>query len=566
MRHIKQFLLIFCTLITCGYSNLIRAAEPKTPFVIVIHSDNAQKWYRKNLDSIFSQTYSNFRVICITDGSTDGSDLLIERYIKENHRESQVLLFKNQIRKGHLACMCQAVFSCQGNEVVVELNGNDWLAHPDVLSTLNNLYSDPDVWMTYGQLIHYPSFLKGCAEPISQKAIQSDDFRSSYHYETRLRTFYASLFQEINKDEFLESHEEFSRANDLSYLIPILEMAGSHAQFIPSVLYVLNADSPARNKSASPLQEDPQNQEIKTYPKYLPLTQLPHSASTNLPPYEQIKDICHPTLDDYRMLQNHLLFGKRENLERLGPVAANIKQTKFIGDAPDEVPATGSLCINCDDQDKENCVLIYATFNHNSPNALKRLLLYISDSDYQGHVLYRIGGWPDEEGGSLVLSHVPDAFKASFFMEAQKRGFRKILWIDPAAIPIASLNTIFNMIEEKGFFIVGNPCSIGTHMNQQAAAYFGLTWHLTFQIQSCAGELLGIDLSQETGKRLLASWYRAAHDKDAFFSLRSAQNALSILLYQYGIREFTDIRLIPNNEKNIKPDSLFCLDREFANR
>ncbi len=40
-------------------------------FVIEITSYNSIKWYKQNLDSVFSQTYPYYRVIYIDDNSID---------------------------------------------------------------------------------------------------------------------------------------------------------------------------------------------------------------------------------------------------------------------------------------------------------------------------------------------------------------------------------------------------------------------------------------------------------------------------------------------------------------
>ena len=47
------------------------------------------------------------------------------------------------------------------------------------------------------------------------------------------------------------------------------------------------------------------------------------------------------------------------------------------------------------------------------------LVYLLSQSDYKSHILFQLGGWPNTEGGSLVLAHVPYVFKASILKEAQ---------------------------------------------------------------------------------------------------------------------------------------------------
>jgi glycosyltransferase involved in cell wall biosynthesis len=57
------------------------------PFVsIVIPAYQTESYINKCLDSIINQTYSNFEVIVINDGSTDGTAELVKQYIELDHR------------------------------------------------------------------------------------------------------------------------------------------------------------------------------------------------------------------------------------------------------------------------------------------------------------------------------------------------------------------------------------------------------------------------------------------------------------------------------------------------
>lgn len=560
MTRLKLLLLFFFVPLS-GFT-----LEEK-PFVVVIVSHNNSQWYEQNLSSVLNQNYQNYRIIYIADAPTDGTEHLVEKYISQNHLENKISLLKNKEQQGLLACTCQAIFSCHKEEIIVELEGCDWLAHNDVFKRLNSAYADPNVWMTYGQFQYYPSLKEGFAEPIPKEVVDQNDFRHLTGCVTHLRTFYAALFQEIEKEDLLHNGGFFPAAGDLAYLIPILEMSGTHAQFIPDTLYVFNYTFPASNHRAGSSLEVEMDHTIRSKHNYFPLPELPLTAIT--PPasiYRQIQKITHPTLSDYRFVQNYLQNGKRDNLHYLGNMQAGLRGVKLIGDSPEEIPSEGSIHMNCNIDDKENCVVLYSTFNRNYPQGLKRLLSHILNSDFKGHVLYRLGGWPDEKGGSLALAHVPYAFKPSFFKQAQREGFKRVLWLDSAVVPLVSLNEIFKMIEEKGYFIMGNSHQIGPYMTPYAAAYFGLTLAQTHKIPSCSAGLFGLDLTQKKPKQLLDLWYQAAFDKDAYFSPRSDQNALSMLLYQFDFSDLTDLSRMPHAEIDdpIQPDSLFYLDRIFV--
>ena len=57
---------------------------------IIIPAYNVETFLPKCLDSIFSQNCSDFEVICVNDGSTDGTSDLLERYAA-NHTNLKVI-------------------------------------------------------------------------------------------------------------------------------------------------------------------------------------------------------------------------------------------------------------------------------------------------------------------------------------------------------------------------------------------------------------------------------------------------------------------------------------------
>lgn len=284
-----------------------------------------------------------------------------------------------------------------------------------------------------------------------------------------------------------------------------------------------------------------------------------------IPVYAQIKDIYHPTLDDYRLIQDYLTNGERSIIKRLYDYEPNARNFKIIGNSPEELPQFGKIAVNCSETDIENCIIVYSSFNKNYPRGLKRLVQLVAASDFKGHILYRLGGWPNVEGGSLVLAHVPYAFKVSFFKEAERLGYKRAFWLDTSIIPIVSLNTIFDMIQEKGYFIMGNSHMIGPYMHPTAADAFGMTLEQTDIIPSCSAGITGLDFTNEKGKQILDRWYSAAHNPVAFYTPRSDQNALSIVLYSLGISDFIDISRLAHNKSQIRPDSLLQIEREFVN-
>ena len=281
--------------------------------------------------------------------------------------------------------------------------------------------------------------------------------------------------------------------------------------------------------------------------------------------YNQISDIYHPSFDDYLLVQ-HFLSSEERPLSELKDTEWIVRHFQLVDPSDKDSIKSTMIALRCEPNDRENCVLMYSSFNRNYPKALQRVVKTIQSSDFSGHVMYRIGGWPNAEAGDLTLAHVPYAFKVCLFREAKKMGFKRCLWLDSSVIPLVSLNSIFAMIKEKGHLIFGDTGSIQPYMNASSAAAFGLTLEQTGPIRRCAAFIIGIDFTHEEGSTIIDMWYNAARHPKAFFSARSDQNALSIILHQLNITDFESMKRLPHVEigEKPRPDSLFLIDRLYA--
>ncbi len=175
------------------------------PFVIVIPSYNNSAYCKKNVSSVLDQNYTNYRVIYIDDCSPDDTYAKVNALVAESPFASRFSVTRNESNQGALANLYRAIHSCKDEEIVVVLDGDDYLAHENVLKVLNKTYADPDVWMTYGNYLDYPTFQlknKICGE-VPSKVVANGSFRSAEWSASHLRTFYASLFKKIRLSDLL---------------------------------------------------------------------------------------------------------------------------------------------------------------------------------------------------------------------------------------------------------------------------------------------------------------------------------------------------------------------------
>lgn len=280
----------------------------------------------------------------------------------------------------------------------------------------------------------------------------------------------------------------------------------------------------------------------------------------------RLKDPLQPGYLDYLLVQRYLEKGERPGLENLRDYKKGARQFRILNSASKLEIKSGKIVVNCGEDDLENCIVLYASHNRNFPQALKRQVEWLSKSDYKGHILYRIGGWPNVEEGDLALATIPYAFKLSFLREAKRLGYKRALWLDTAVLPLVSLNHLFSLIQEKGYLACGNTHTVGPFFNALSAHDLGVTVEESFHIPSCSGGIFGLDFSQENGSKFLDTWYKAAKLPHAFFSARQEQNVLSVLLYQAGMRDWISFEHVAEGEENIKPTSMFLLDRGFAHK
>lgn len=211
----------------------LKKVTEEKPFAILIMSYNNEDWVDRNLSSVFSQNYQNFRVIYLDDASKDATPALVKKYL-----DPRMLVLRNETNIGPMANMYQGMQHIKGHEIVIVLDGDDWFPHENVLSRLNHYYANENVWLTYGQHEEWPSKKKGFCCPIDPKQVREKHFVTSH-----LRSFYASLFHKVRSDDFKMSGEFFTAATDVATMLPMVELAGKHAFFVPEILYTYNQDN-----------------------------------------------------------------------------------------------------------------------------------------------------------------------------------------------------------------------------------------------------------------------------------------------------------------------------------
>jgi glycosyltransferase involved in cell wall biosynthesis len=214
-------------------------------FSIVIPSYNNEQWCIRNLESCLNQTYPYFIIYYIDDCSQDSTGKLVDAYVKSHKLEKKCIVIHNKERHGALENIYNTIQTIPSYRVVVLVDGDDFLAHPNVLEKLVSVYRDGKIWMTYGDFKSEPEGYPSPCRKIPSKIAKHNSFRSYSWVASHLRTFYAGLFQKIKKEDLQYEGKFLPVSWDLAMMMPMLEMSSrAHFRFIPEVLYIYNVHNP----------------------------------------------------------------------------------------------------------------------------------------------------------------------------------------------------------------------------------------------------------------------------------------------------------------------------------
>jgi glycosyltransferase involved in cell wall biosynthesis len=205
--------------------------EKQNKFRIITPSYNNEEWVEYNLASILNQTYTNYKVTYIDDASTDSTYEKVKEIVGELPNWNVI---KNSENKGATYNYFHNLndYVEDPNEIIVHLDGDDWLYDETVLEKLNNFYNEKDCWMTYGGFIVWNGLDAESTLPYPQSTEHSDFvhkhklYRQDHWRASHLRTYRAFLVQAINLPDLqtLEDGKYYWHAGDLAIQYPCMEM------------------------------------------------------------------------------------------------------------------------------------------------------------------------------------------------------------------------------------------------------------------------------------------------------------------------------------------------------
>ncbi len=210
-------------------------------FVFVLHVNNDDPLLEQNIQSIFNQKYDHYKIILLCSENHIEHLQKIKQLAAKENKIHLITFMKSGEKIVTLDTFCRAIQSCGDDEIIIQLDSNDWLAHEHVLTRLNETHSSsPEVWLTYSQYLEYPSYRKGDEEPYLKRMLRNRNSCNIPYLSAHFKTYYAGLFKQIKPDLKETFNRPLEQESLELYILPMVEVSKNHIRFIDDVLYIHN--------------------------------------------------------------------------------------------------------------------------------------------------------------------------------------------------------------------------------------------------------------------------------------------------------------------------------------
>jgi glycosyltransferase involved in cell wall biosynthesis len=202
---------------------------------------NCENYIEKCIGSIFGQDHNEFKCYITDDLSTDKSVDIVKELINGDDRFILIQNKEKMYQPGNYDQVIRNNNEIKDNDIIVEIDGDDWLPNSKCLKKIHNVYLDNNVWITNGSF-RYSNGNNG----FSSKQVINDSLRQNRMTCSHMRTWRAFLWRNIKQEDLKDENGVYWKVTgDLAFMFPMLEMAGEeHYRFIDDIIYVYNEQNP----------------------------------------------------------------------------------------------------------------------------------------------------------------------------------------------------------------------------------------------------------------------------------------------------------------------------------
>lgn len=122
--------------------------------IILTTTYNCENFVERSLMTIMTQRFKDFKCYITDDMSTDKTVDVIKKTISGDNR---FILIENKQKMYQPGNYDQVIrgLDIPDYEICVEVDGDDWLPNSNVLSFIDDVYKDKNVWMTSGSFKYH---------------------------------------------------------------------------------------------------------------------------------------------------------------------------------------------------------------------------------------------------------------------------------------------------------------------------------------------------------------------------------------------------------------------------
>lgn len=255
-------------------------------FSIVVTTGNAALWISRCIQSVAEQqTHWGWQCLLVDDATNDGTEREIQatlNAIDDPNIRKRFRVQRNASQRGALANLVdgfqQLGTAARPMDVLIPIDGDDWLFSSSALETIANSYEEENCWLTYGGLITSPGG-QLCCTPVSDEVIAACKHRESAWLTSHLRSFRSHLWHSIREEDLRDPSGNYYQVTwDMAIMFPMLEMAEERIHCVDRAVYTYNTANPNSDHTQRRQQQFEAEQEIRGKRCYDRLTQASPSA------------------------------------------------------------------------------------------------------------------------------------------------------------------------------------------------------------------------------------------------------------------------------------------------
>ena len=286
----------------------------KIRFSVLVPVYNVEKYLRECIDSVLKQTYQNWELILIDDGSTDSSGKICDEYAKEY---TNIIVIHNQ-NKGLLLSRRDAIKKSRG-DFLLFLDSDDCLRN-DALCLLSKIIYEYDSDLVFFNASIEKGYSKACRnyQFYNKQVFYGEEKACLYKLLITTNDLNNMCFKAIKRtivnieDEYI-SYSFVRNGEDLLQSLPIIDKA-KKISYLDAILYyyrqhtdsITHKKNPTFYHSIKAVREEVEKYAIKwQMEKYFPamyalnlreclsgVDNIRHSTLTKKQKIEKIKEIA----------------------------------------------------------------------------------------------------------------------------------------------------------------------------------------------------------------------------------------------------------------------------------